>query len=91
MVEAPPAEEEATVLDARGLACPLPVLKAKKAMRRVPPGGLLRVLATDPGAPADIAAFCRVTGHLLEESGERDGALTFLIRARAARAPEAAP
>lgn len=70
------------VLDARGLACPLPVLKARKAMRGVPPGGLLKVLATDPGAPADFAAFCEVTGHRLERSGEEDGALVFAIRAK---------
>ena len=69
-------------LDARGLACPLPVLKARKAMRGMPPGGLLKVLATDPGAPADFAAFCEVTGHRLERSGEEDGALVFVIRAK---------
>ena len=80
-----PAEargEDCAMLDARGLACPLPVLKARKAMRGVPPGGLLKVLATDPGAPADFAVFCEVTGHRLERSGEEDGALAFLIRAR---------
>lgn len=80
-----PAEEgggACTVLDARGLACPLPVLKARKAMRGAPPGGLLKVLATDPGAPADFAAFCEVTGHRLERSGEEDGALVFVIRAK---------
>ncbi len=78
----PAAGEDVTVLDARGLACPLPVLKARRAMRGVAPGGLLKVLATDPGAPADFAAFCDVTGHRLEASGEEGGALTFLIRAR---------
>lgn len=70
------------LLDARGLACPLPVLKARKAMREVAPGGLLRVLATDPGAAADFKAFCDVTGHCLEATGEKDGAQCFLIRAR---------
>ena len=69
---------------ARGSPCPLPVLKARKAMRGVAPGGLLKVLATDPGATAaDFAAFCEVTGHCLEASGEEDGARCFLIRARA--------
>lgn len=75
-------EEAAALLDARGLRCPLPVLRARKAMRGVPPGGLLRVLATDPGAPADFAAFCEVTGHSLERSGETNGEFAFLIRAR---------
>ena len=73
----------AAVLDARGLACPLPVLRARKAMRAVAPGGLLRVLADDPAAPADFAAFCDVTGHRMERSGAAEGgAFEFLIRAR---------
>jgi len=83
MSETPPDHAEDTqLLDARGLACPLPVLKARRAMRKVAPGGLLKVLATDPAAPADFAAFCDVTGHHLERSGKQDGALMFLIRAR---------
>lgn len=75
-------DDPPTLLDARGLACPLPVLKARKAMRGVAPGGLLEVLATDPGAAADFRAFCEVTGHRLEATGEKDGAQCFLIRAR---------
>ena len=75
-------DDAPALLDARGLACPLPVLKARKAMRGVAPGGLLRVLATDPGAAADFRAFCEVTGHRLEATGEKDGAQCFLIRAR---------
>jgi tRNA 2-thiouridine synthesizing protein A len=51
------------LLDARGLKCPLPVLKARKALARVPVGGVLAVLVTDPGAPADFAHFCQVTGN----------------------------
>ena len=51
-------------------------------MRGVAPGGLLEVLATDPGAAADFRAFCEVTGHRLESTGEKDGAQCFLIRAR---------
>lgn len=73
--------ETATVLDARGLKCPLPVLKARKALKEVVPGGLLRVLATDPGAVKDFVHFCDATGCDLVESGERDdGVLSFLIR-----------
>ena len=53
-------------LDAQGLKCPLPVLRARKALRDVAPGGLLTVLATDPAAPRDFRAFCEQTGHRFE-------------------------
>lgn len=49
-------------LDARGLLCPLPVLKARKALKTVEPGDTLVVLATDPGAPKDFIHFCTTTG-----------------------------
>ncbi len=68
------------VLDARGLACPMPVLKAKKAIRAVAPGETLTVRATDPGSVEDFKAFCDVTGHALESHGESDGVFTFVIR-----------
>ena len=71
---------EAHQLDARDLKCPLPVLRARKAMKDVPSGGLLEVQATDPGAPADFEAFCETTGHTLEASEEADGVYTFRIR-----------
>jgi len=74
------AETGDAVLDARGLACPLPVLKAKKAIRSVPPGGVLTVLATDPGAGPDFRAFCEHTGHLLVSHAEAEGVSTFRIR-----------
>jgi len=67
-------------LDAKGLNCPLPVLKAKKAIKEIPVGDTLRVLATDPGAQKDFEAFCRSTGNELVESGEENGVFTFLIR-----------
>ena len=67
-------------LDARGLRCPLPVLRARKAMRDVAPGGLLRILATDPSAPRDFEAFCRETGHVLVECGEDAGIYSIVIR-----------
>jgi tRNA 2-thiouridine synthesizing protein A len=70
------------VLDAKGLNCPLPILKAKKAMSNVPTGGLLQVLATDPGSVKDFEAFCRQTGNELVDSSEEDGIYTFLIRHR---------
>jgi tRNA 2-thiouridine synthesizing protein A len=54
-----------TLLDATGLICPLPVLKARKALKAMPPGALLAVRATDPAAPKDFRAFCEATGHAL--------------------------
>jgi len=75
------AEQEATaVLDAQGLLCPLPVLRARKAMKDVPAGGLLKVLATDPGAVKDFEHFCEATGSTLVQSSEAGGVFTFLIR-----------
>jgi tRNA 2-thiouridine synthesizing protein A len=71
---------EPVILDATGLKCPLPVLKARKAMRDVPAGGVLRVLATDPGAVKDFAHFCKTTGHQLLDCSEAAGTLTFDIR-----------
>ncbi len=67
-------------LDARGLKCPLPVLKARRALQGVTPGGLLRVLATDPGAVKDFAHFCETTGCELVESGREGEVLRFLLR-----------
>jgi tRNA 2-thiouridine synthesizing protein A len=71
-------------LDAKGLNCPLPILKARKALKEVPAGGTLEILSTDPGSVADFAAFCRQTGNeLLEESV--DGTVyRFLIKHTAA-------
>ena len=62
-----------TILDATGLRCPLPVLRARKALRDVVPGQLLDVFATDAAAPVDFEAFCRETCHSLvniEQVGE---------------------
>ena len=56
------------VLDVKGLNCPLPILRAKKALKDIPTGGTLQVLATDPGAVKDFEAFCRTTGNELLES-----------------------
>lgn len=68
------------VLDAKGLKCPLPVLKARKALKDVPAGGVLRVLATDPGAPKDFEHFCKTTGCELLDQREEAGVLVFSIR-----------
>ena len=67
-------------LDAKGLNCPLPILKAKKAIGEVPKGGTLEVLATDPGAVADFQAFCRSTGNTLVEHSEAGGIYRFIIQ-----------
>ena len=69
-----------TVLDTKGLSCPLPVLKARKALKSVPAGGLLRVLATDPASVIDFKAFCLTSGHQLVEASQEGGVFVFLIR-----------
>ncbi|MGQ3031242.1 MAG: sulfurtransferase TusA family protein [Ferrovibrionaceae bacterium] len=68
------------ILDTSGLNCPLPLLKLKKAIRTIPPGGLLEIIASDPGAPEDFAAFCTAEGHDLVDATAADGRYTALIR-----------
>ncbi|MBX5454479.1 MAG: sulfurtransferase TusA family protein [Acidobacteriia bacterium] len=68
------------VLDAKGLNCPLPILRARKALKDVPPGETLKVLATDPGSVKDFEAFCRSTGNQLVESKVEDGVYSFIIK-----------
>jgi tRNA 2-thiouridine synthesizing protein A len=68
-------------LDAVGLLCPLPVLKARRALRDVPAGGILEVLADDPGAAKDFAHFCRAGGcAMIEQSVRPDGVMRFLLK-----------
>jgi tRNA 2-thiouridine synthesizing protein A len=67
-------------LDLRGLNCPLPILRARKAIRDLAEGGVLEVLATDPLAPEDFASFCEAGGHALVACAEIDGAFRILIR-----------
>lgn len=76
---------ESKILDARGLRCPLPVLKARKALKDLAPGEILQVLATDPGAVKDFEAFCRTTGHRLVASNATDGVYDFRIEKSASR------
>lgn len=66
-------------LDTSGLKCPLPVLKAKKALKTMAAGATLRVVATDPGSVRDFAHFCEATGDALLESREDAGVYTFRI------------
>jgi tRNA 2-thiouridine synthesizing protein A len=71
-----------TILDVKGMACPLPVLRANKALRGLDASARLRVLATDRAAVADFQAFCRETGHALLAWSEEGGVLSFVIRKR---------
>jgi tRNA 2-thiouridine synthesizing protein A len=68
------------ILDAKGLNGPLPILKAKKALKTMDGGKVLEVQSTDPGSVADFAAFCRTTGNELVEQSEEGGVWTYLIR-----------
>lgn len=67
-------------LDAKGLNCPLPILRAKKAIQGMAIGGLLDIDATDPGAVKDFAAFCRSTGNELVSSGQEGNVYKFTIK-----------
>ena len=72
-----------TTLDLKGLACPLPVLRANRKMRELDPGGLLTVRATDPAAEQDFPAYCRQTGHELVSTAREGDVLVFVIRKKA--------
>ncbi|MAR91879.1 MAG: sulfurtransferase TusA family protein [Pseudomonadota bacterium] len=67
------------LLDARGLLCPMPVIKTQNAIRELAPGERLQVLATDPGVLHDIPAWCRVNGHKFIGSNEQDREYHLLI------------
>ncbi|MDR2219337.1 MAG: sulfurtransferase TusA family protein [Methylobacillus sp.] len=69
-------------LDARGLNCPLPILRCKKALAELQGGQVLRVIATDPGSVKDFQAFCKQTGHELLEHEAADGEFVFVIKKR---------
>jgi len=77
---APAPSSGARVVDCRGLSCPWPSMKLAKAIVDVAPGGLLEVLATDPGAPADLDAFSKRTGHRVVERSESGGVLRFVVQ-----------
>ncbi len=70
----------AHTVDATGLACPLPVLRARKAIKSVAPGEILEVVATDPASVPDFAAFCEAAGHQLVACEEAAGIFSFRIR-----------
>jgi tRNA 2-thiouridine synthesizing protein A len=67
-------------LDARGLSCPLPILKTNKSLNAMQPGQVLKVIATDPGSIKDMEAFSRQTGNELLAASEENGEYIFYIR-----------
>lgn len=69
-----------TELDATGLLCPLPVLKARKRLQALQPGQVLRMLADDPAAIVDVPHFCAEAGHELLDMTDSDQAQVYLIR-----------
>jgi tRNA 2-thiouridine synthesizing protein A len=69
-------------VDARGLLCPLPILRAKKALADMTSGQILKVMATDPGSQRDFAAFAKQTHNELVETTAQDKTFVFLLRRR---------
>lgn len=67
-------------LDVRGLSCPLPILKTKKALSSLQSGQTIRVLASDPGSPLDFKALAAQTGNALLESTDTEGVFSFLLK-----------
>ena len=76
-----------THLDAKGLLCPLPVLRARKALKSLAAGDILTIETTDAASPADFAAFCAATGDRLLLSEQREGGYRFEIERTAAAKP----
>jgi tRNA 2-thiouridine synthesizing protein A len=68
------------VLDCSGISCPLPVIKTSKAIKEIEVGQVLLMIATDPGAPPDMEAWARQTGHQLLDSHKEDGKFLFFIK-----------
>ena len=73
-------------IDARGLACPQPVLQLREAIGAMRDGETVALLATDPLAPVDVEAWCLRTGHALVAQSEQDGVYRFVVRRRHAPA-----
>jgi tRNA 2-thiouridine synthesizing protein A len=68
------------VLDCTGMLCPVPVVKTSKAIKEIQIGQVLKMIATDPGAPPDMAAWSRQTGNELLDSHQEDGKFVFFFR-----------
>jgi tRNA 2-thiouridine synthesizing protein A len=73
------SDETATIIDARGLSCPLPVLRLRKRLMNAAPGAVLELLATDRTALRDVPAFCEAQGHQITVLPETAGTLRFRI------------
>ena len=71
------------LIDAQFMKCPMPVVRAARALRTMAAGEKLRVLATDPGALGDFRDFCKVTGHALVATSEIKGVFSFTLRRKA--------
>jgi len=72
--------EIAQRIDAKGLSCPMPIVKTAQAIKTVASGQLIEVLATDPGSTKDFAAWCKTTGNELVESSVESGVYRFVLR-----------
>ncbi|MGD8588494.1 MAG: sulfurtransferase TusA family protein [Chromatiales bacterium] len=72
--------ENVHTLDARGLNCPLPILRTKKSLAGMPAGEILEIIATDPGSVKDLDSFCSQTGNQMLSSQQNDGEFHFRIR-----------
>ena len=75
-----PAIADAPIVDARGLACPLPVLRLRKALTGLAPGKLVRLLATDRVALRDVPAFCASAGHEVLDTADDKREVRFVVR-----------
>jgi tRNA 2-thiouridine synthesizing protein A len=67
-------------IDARGLSCPMPIVKTAQAVRAIPSGAMVELLATDAGSTKDVAAWCRATGNELIEQSSDGAVFRFVIR-----------
>ena len=72
--------ETTQTIDARGLSCPMPIVRTAQAVKTIPSGALFELLATDPGSSKDIAAWCRATGNDLVEETVDGAVFRFVIR-----------
>jgi len=67
-------------LDTRGLSCPMPILKMKRALKQVDTGNVIRMFSSDPGSLKDMEAFCNQTGHSLLSGEQQGGDYVFVVR-----------
>ena len=75
-----PVVEIAGTIDARGLSCPMPIVKTAQTVKTLPPGAVVELLATDAGSVKDVAAWCRATGNELIEQSSDGAVYRFVIR-----------